>query len=178
MYLERAMNNEYFDRIEKGEAYVEGSPYITHQRHWGSSVVLDANTRIHFIVGEPSAHFHKYRTEDYILHAGDMVVYRGPVFEGDLEKTISNLEEVHLRPGDRVVIPPQTVHIPINSSPEGSTFVEISHGPYAEEDIVRVYDKNGRDSELVKKWLELGYEEGISVKDLIPLIRGKFKNSQ
>ncbi|GEM_PF-5232889 len=170
------MVERFFERIERGEALIEGPPYIVHKRSWGFSVVLDANTRFHFIEGEPSLHFHRYRTEDYILYSGDILVYRGQIYEGDLEKTVANLREVRISPGDRIVIPPRTVHIPINLSPGGSSFIEISHGPYAEEDVERVYDKNGREPSLLKKWTELGYQAGTGVKDLIPLAKDKIKN--
>lgn len=169
------MNKEFFERIEKGSAHVEGYSYLIHQRSWGSSVVLDAHTRIYFINndGEPSAHFHRNRTEDYILHTGEIEVYRGQWYEGDPEKTIAHLQGTRMFPGDRIVIPPHLVHVPINRSPHGSVFIEISHGPYAEGDIERVYDKQGRDIELTKKWSSLGYETGISITDLILLVKNK-----
>jgi mannose-6-phosphate isomerase-like protein (cupin superfamily) len=171
------MDKDFFERIAKGQATVEGPPFLTHSRHWGASVVLDANTRIHFIEGEPSAHYHKYRTEDYVLYSGEIDVYRGVLHEDDLEKTVLNLKGITLKPGDRVVIPPNTVHIPINRSDAPSTFIEISHGPYAEEDVVRIYDKNGRDPDLAARWLKLGYKPGVSVKDLIPLIKDKRRDT-
>ena len=172
------MEKEFFDRIKNGEAYLEGPKFITHDRNWGFSVVLDANTRMHFIEGEPSAHFHTYRTEEYILNSGDIEVYRGKIYEGELEKTIANLELIRMSPGDKIVIPPKTAHIPINLSPTGSVFTEISHGPYAEEDVERIYDKNARSPELAKKWSDLGYQTGLSIRDLIPLIKQKLKIKQ
>ena len=171
--VKSTMNKEFFNRIKKGSAHIEGAPFIVSDRHWGFSVVLDANTRIHFIEGEPSAHLHKYRTEDYILQDGVMEVYRGIFYEGDLEKTIANLEVIKMSPGDRVVMPPNMVHIPVNVSPTGSIFAEISHGPYEEGDIERVYDKNARSLELAEKWSALGYKKGISIVDLIVLIKNK-----
>ena len=165
------MDKDFFGRIEKGTALVEGPTFISIKSSWGSSVILDANTRIHFIEGEPSTHFHRFRTEDYILYNGDMVVYRGIYHEGDLERTVANLRATKMSPGDRVVMLPNTVHIPINLSPTGSTFFEVSHGPYEESDIERIYDKSGRDPDLAKKWSELGYEEGSSIIDLIPLVK-------
>jgi len=173
------MDKDFFDRIEEESANIEGAPYITHSgRGWGSSIVLDANTRIHFIDGEPSAHFHKYRTEDYILYTGEIAVFRGKLYEGDKERTVANMKEVRMSPGDRVVMPPKTVHIPINLHPGGSVFFEISHGPYEEEDVERIYDKNGRNPELTKEWSELGYEQLMSIKDLIPLIGNRIKEKQ
>lgn len=165
------MDKDFFERIKDGSVLLEGAPYIIHKRRWGFSVVLDANTRIHFINGECSAHFHRYRTEDYILYTGEIEVFRGEFYEEDLEKTVANLKRVKMVPGDRIVIPPKTVHIPINMYPGGSVFFEISHGPYAEEDIERIYDKNCKDPKLAKKWSGLGYKKKISIKDLIPLIK-------
>lgn len=166
------MEKDFFNRILKGETYNEGTPFITHnKRSWGYSVVLDANTRIHFIDGEPSAHFHVFRTEEYIMYTGEMDVYRGKLYENDIERTIANLKEIRISAGDKLVIPPKTVHIPINIHPKGSVFIEISHGPYEESDVTRVYDKNRRDPMLAKKWDSLGYKAGLSIKDLVPLTK-------
>lgn len=167
------MNNGFFKKVETKSAYVEKSAYITTKRTWGFSVMLDANACINFIKGEPSAHFHIHRTEDYILYSGELEVYRGKWHPGDLEMTIAGLEKTRLLPGDRVVIHPGTVHIPINLAPSGSVFIEISHGPYIESDVNRVYDKDGRDIELAKQWSELGYKGGVGITKLIPLVRKK-----
>ncbi len=169
------MSKDFFDRIENKQALVEAAQYLVTRRHWGFSIVLDANTRIHSAKGEPSVHFHRYRTEDYILYSGEMIVYRGKYWENDLEKTVANLEPVKLIPGDKVVMPPNTVHIPISLGDEPAVFIEISHGPYEESDIERIYDKNARDPELVKRWSALGYEPGVSVVDLVEMIKRKLK---
>lgn len=169
------MKKDFFKNIEKATAKIEGAPFIVQKRHWGFSVVLDANTRLHLIAGEPSVHFHRYRTEDYILFSGEMVVYRGKNIAGNLEKTVANLEPTKLAPGDRVIVLPNIVHIPVNLKSEPAVFFEISHGPYAEEDVERIYDKNGRDSSLVQRWSDLEYKEGMSVKDLISQVRNKLR---
>ncbi len=171
-----AMDKNFFERIENGTATIENPPFIVQKRHWGFSVTLDANTRIHLIMGEPSVHFHRYRTEDYILYSGEMVVYRGKNFDGDLEKIVANLKPIRLTPGDKVVILPNIVHIPINVGSEAAVFIEISHGPYAEEDVERVYDQSARDPKLAKKWSKLGYKKGMAIKDLIPVVKNKLKN--
>lgn len=168
------MEKAFFKGIENG-GNVEGPSFIVEKRHWGTAVTLDANTRVNSISDEPSLHFHTHRTEDYILYSGEMEVYRGAWHEGDLEKTVGGLVATKLQPGDRVVITPGTVHIPINLSSEGSVFIEISHGPYAEKDVVRVYDKTGRDAELAKKWQDLGYEQGVGVRELIAIIKSNGK---
>ena len=164
--------NPFFTHIENKNK-IEGAPYIVDKRHWGTAVTLDANTRVNYIFDEPSLHFHTHRTEDYILYSGEMEVYRGTWYENDLEKTVAGLEATHMIPGDRVIIAPGIVHIPINLSPEGSTFIEVSHGPYAEKDVIRVYDKSGRDIDLAKKWQSLGYQAEVGVKELITLIKNK-----
>ncbi len=171
------MEGDFFNRIEKDEARPEGSSHLVTKRSWGSTVVLDANTRVNFILQEPSAHFHIHRTEDYILYTGEMDVYRGVWYEGDLRRTVAGLIATRMLPGDRVVIAPHIVHIPINISPEGSVFIEVSHGPYVEEDVHRVYDKGGRDVALLGQWSALGYEAGISITDLILLTRDTLKNT-
>ena len=164
------MDADFFKRIEKKEASIEGPEFVIQKRHWGFSVVLDANTRIHSICDEPSAHFHRYRTEDYILYSGEMTVYRGENFDEDPERTIGGLKPAILAPGDKIVLPPGIVHVPINTGKENAVFLEISHGPYEEADIKRVYDKNGRDAELAATWRALGYKAGVGIKDLISLI--------
>ncbi|MSR70966.1 hypothetical protein EXS62_02925 [Candidatus Kaiserbacteria bacterium] len=169
------MEKDFFDRIEKKEAHIEALPYLTQARSWGATVVLDANTRVNRIHAEPSAHFHRHRTEEYILYTGAMDVYRGAWYEGDLLRTVAGLTPTAMLPGDRVIIAPHIVHIPINTSPTGSVFIEVSHGPYADDDIQRVYDKEGRDAALLKGWSALGYEPGISIVDLILQIRAAQK---
>ena len=162
------MDSEFFDRIANGQASIEGPKYATQKRHWGCSVVLDANTVINSLNdGEPSAHFHRMRTEEYVLYSGEMAVYRAENIDNDIERTIANLVPTMFRPGDRVVIVPNIVHIPLNMGKDPVMFIEISHGPYLENDIQRIYDKSGRDIELAKRWADLGYAKNIGIKDLI-----------
>ena len=161
------MDSEFFKRILAGTAVAEESSYLIQTRHWGSAITLDANTRVNSIEGEPSLHFHRHRTEEYILYSGLMTVYRGEYFDGDLKRTVASLVGTELRPGDKVVIHPNVVHIPINKASEGSVFIEVSHGPYEDSDIVRVYDKTGRDAALSAAWTTLGVNPGIGVEDLI-----------
>ncbi len=166
--------NKFFERIVSSTARVEGTGFICLTRPYGRSVVLDSNTRIHEMLNEPSAHFHRFRTEEYILYSGKMTVYRGPVVPDYPEVSVALLEPTELKPGDRVVIPPFTVHLPINTEEEPAVFIEVSHGPYEETDIVRVYDKLGRDEDLRNTWQKLGYEAGIGVADLIQATRKKW----
>ena len=143
-------------------------------RPHGSAVVLDANTRMNMVVSEPSAHYHRIRTEEYILFSGEMVVFRGPVVEGHPDLSVSLLEPTVLKPGDRVVIPPLTVHLPVNTGEKPVEFIEVSHGPYDDADIVRIYDKWGRDQVVRQVWEELGYQTGVSILDLIPAAQEKW----
>jgi len=162
---------EFFERIKNGLSSVEGIPYKTYlERVWGDSVVLDANTRLHRLTGEPSVQFHQSRTEEYVLCIGEMVVYRGTLHEDDPEKTVASLERTFMLPGDRIVIPPKTVHVPIPIS-ESVSFIEVSHGNYEESDVTRIYDKSGRNSELDQRWISMGYDQGLSIVDLIPLVK-------
>ena len=164
---------EFFRRIEKESALAEGFTFPVTKRHWGTAITLDANTRVNLIHGEPSAHFHRLRTEEYILYAGTMVVYRGKYFEGNLEKTVANLQGTPMKPGDKVVISPGTVHIPLTMGKDGAVFIEVSHGPYEDADIVRIYDQSGRNAELVATWTKLGHKQGLSIKDLMKKMRGR-----
>ncbi len=161
---------EFFKRIEKGQTLSEGFTFPITKRHWGTAITLDANTRVNSISGEPSAHFHRIRTEEYILVSGAMTVYRGDYFDGNLKKTVGGLVGVAMKPGDKVVIYPGIVHIPISTSKGGAVFIEISHGPYEDSDIVRIYDKTGRDLELASRWKDLGYKGGLGIKELIKKI--------
>ncbi|HLC90275.1 MAG TPA: hypothetical protein VJI15_00750 [Candidatus Nanoarchaeia archaeon] len=169
--------NYFFHRITTKQALVEGAPYHEVERAWGASAILDSNTRIHHIIDEPSVQVHSHRTEEYVLVSGSMVVYRGTYYPNDPEKTIANLHAVVMQPGDKVVIPMGMVHAPVNISLEGgSTFIEISHGFYDEEDIKRIYDKKGRDASLKEKWAALRYPSGLSVRELIPLVRFRLED--
>lgn len=159
--------NEFFARIEKNKALSESHQHIVTKRHWGTAITLDANTRINSLFGEPSAHFHRYRSEEYIVYEGGMILYRGEAYEGDLERTVGNMKPTFLKPGDRAVIEPEVVHIPIPQNKNGAVFIEVSHGPYEDSDIVRVYDKTGRDAQLAARWAVLGYKEGLGIKNLI-----------
>ena len=168
------MIGSFFERIEKGEAAVEGPKYPVTKRHWGFSVVLDANTVINALNdGEPSVHYHRIRTEEYILYSGKMDVYRARNVEGDIEKTIASMVPTRLLPGDRVVIEPHMVHVPVNAGKEIAMFIEISHGAYLEKDIERIYDATGRDAALAATWAGLGYKPGLGIKDLISVVQGK-----
>jgi mannose-6-phosphate isomerase-like protein (cupin superfamily) len=170
------MTNDFFDRIERKEANIEGAQYpLNFGRVWGDTVTLDANTRINRITREPSLHYHNFRTEDYIIHSGEAIVYRGALDKTDLEKTVSNLRSIIAKPGDKLIIPPKIVHTIVPASAESVTMIEISHGPYEESDITRIYDKSGRDAGLVKKWEELGYRPGLGIADMIPLAKAKRK---
>lgn len=171
------MKDDFFERIKSGRAHVDGPQYLVNQRHWGYTVVLDANTRINFINDEPSTHFHRYRVEEYILYSGEMTVYTGAYFEGDIEKTVAHLEAVNLLPGDKIVIPLNTVHIPLPGIKTDAVFIEISHGPYEDGDVERVYDKSGRDPDLAKRWLDLGYAQGLGIRDLISLTKEKLNST-
>lgn len=168
------MNAEFWYRLNHKKAHVEGFPHKVIARTWGSSVILDANTRLHYISGEPSLQVHTERTEEYILLAGMLVVYRGTLYKNDLERTVAHLKSMILKPGDKIIIAPGTVHVPVNiSSGESSVLIEISHGIYDEGDINRIYDQNGRDAPLKESWMALGYPSGLSIKDLVPLVRLK-----
>ena len=158
---------DFFQNIEQGTARIEGTGLMTIRRPYGFSVVLDANTRIHTLTGEPSVQVHHFRAEEYVMYSGQMTVYRGVMKDGDEEAIIASMEPTELRPGDRVVIPAGTPHLPVNYNPELAVFIEISHGPYEESDILRIYDKLGRDPEVRERWEKLGYKTGVSIVDLI-----------
>jgi mannose-6-phosphate isomerase-like protein (cupin superfamily) len=164
----------FFERIEKGEANIEGIPikrFLGRGGGNGSSIVLDTNVRLHHILEEPSLQVHRLRSEEYILLEGRLIIYRGDYFD-DKEKTVGGLRETLMIPGDRVIIPNGTVPIPLNLSPS-ATFIEISHGCYEESDNERIYDVNGRNPELSKYWEKKGYKQGLSIKDLIQQVRNR-----
>tara|TARA_Y100000034_G_scaffold124740_1_gene173337 strand:+ start:380 stop:721 length:342 start_codon:yes stop_codon:yes gene_type:complete len=107
-------------------------------RPWGSYIVLldDDNCKVKKITvkaGEnPSYQYHHKRSEDWIIVSG-----RG---------------EVCLDGNRFVVIPGQSVHVPVlsqhtirNCEEEDLVFIEIQTGSYfGEDDIVRLEDKYGR----------------------------------
>jgi len=168
------VDSEFFERIITNKAVVEGYPYKAVERSWGTSAILDANTRVFYLTDEPSVQYHTHRTEEFVLVSGKVAVYRGIFYKDNPEKTIAGLQPVVMQPGDKLVIPAGMVHAPVNISPfGGSMVIEISHGPYDDEDIGRIYDKKGRDASLKEKWTALGYPSSLSVVDLVPLVRHK-----
>lgn len=171
--MQANMGADFFDRIDKRKALVEGYPCLATKRHWGTAITLDANTRINVLMGEPSAHFHRIRTEEYILYSGAMTVYRGENIEGDLERTVKGLRPTAMKPGDKIVIAPGEVHIPIKKGKGPAVFIEISHGPYEDNDIVRIYDKTARDLALAAEWAKLGYKAGTGIEILITQTKRK-----
>ena len=166
------MTQEFFNRIESQQARAENEAYKNPQKSiWGSSITINPTTRINRINGEGSTHFHKNRGEEYILIDGQIIVYRASLSLENIEKTIASMKETIMNPGDKIFISPNTVHTAINISPQDSTFLEITHGPYEDNDSHRVYDKAGRDKELANKWSSLGYPQGLSIQELIPLVK-------
>ena len=165
----------FFERIQESAAVIEGTSFTVHKRPWGFSIALGTNVCINSITGEPSTHFHRYRTEEYVLFSGQLTVWRGPHLEGDLEQTIAELVPTVMKPGDKILIPPNTVHIPLHVGPEAAIFFDIYHGEYVEEDVQRVYDKGSRDKAIAQKWAELGYKPGLSIVELIQATKRKLK---
>jgi mannose-6-phosphate isomerase-like protein (cupin superfamily) len=98
---------------------------------------------------ERSIQCHEHRDEKWLAVSGLLAVYRGKLIEpaGDYNaniKTIANMTETIIQPGDTISIPRGTAHTARNLVKDGSTFVEIATGHSAEHDVVRLYDKNGR----------------------------------
>lgn len=94
---------------------------------------------------ELSLQYHLLRREVYRLMSGSLRVFRGPLYENDLVRTVAELSEVAMRPSDILVIPPRTVHCPVNQDAVPAEVMELSDiMPYNYADIVRIHDKHGR----------------------------------
>jgi len=173
----KSNQQSFFERIEKKIATTEGFPFQTIKRDYGISVVIENNVRINCYETETSLHFHDNRIENYIILKGNVRLYRGTFFENDFEKTVANLDFTDLSPGDKAIIYPKTVHVPINRSLSNDPYIllEIIYGIYDESDVTRVYDMHGRDQELNQKWIDLGYNPRLSVKDLVSKIKEQNK---
>ncbi len=94
-----------------------------------------------------------------------MVALRGELLSS-VTDTIANLQETIARPGDTLWIPRNRVHVSI---PLGRpvTIIDAAFGDNPrEDDIVRIYDRNGRDTEIpgVEPLPTGKYAPGISVR--------------
>jgi len=108
------------------------------RRPWGHYKVLEdtAGRKIKTIFVEPgkrlSLQKHRHRAEYWLVASGSGLVHLGD-------------REIHLKPGNSVVIPKNTTHRVTNQGKETLVFVEVQVGDYLEEDdIIRLDDDYGR----------------------------------
>ena len=160
------MDEELLERLKAGMS-VEEMSLERDFRAWGGYVVFARNkpctAKLLFIENELSVQAHGRRDEMWYLVSGKVAVFRGPVLE-DAVKTIAELQEKILLPGDLVRIPRDTAHSLLNLYEEPSLIVEVAFGEAHEDDIRRFYDMHGRTT------LE-GLPQGKSIRELIPLCR-------
>lgn len=117
---------------------------------------------------ELSLQYHLRRREVYRLMSGSLRVFHGLLYEDDLVRTVAELSEVAMRPGNILVIPPRTVHCPVNQAAVLAEVMELSDiMPYDHTDIVRIYDKHGRATFP-------GFLEGAGIQELIENCRQKY----
>lgn len=122
---------------------------------------------------ELSLQYHLLRTETYRLMSGSLKVFHGTLYKDelgkdDLVRTVAELSEVTMRPGDMLVIPPRTVHCPINQAAVPAEVMELSDiMPYDYADIVRIHDAHGRATFP-------GFREGARLHELIEHCRAEY----
>ena len=160
-------------RVKKNLTKVEGKVIVDSDlsKPWGFYETFVRNKKstckVLGVSDDLSLQSHKKRDEIWYLVKGKVAVYRGKVFNSKI-KTIANLKEKIVYPGDGVFIPKNTAHGASNLDRKGSTLVEVALGSAAESDIIRYYDKSGR----VK--LE-GVRDGLSTPDVIRVCRKMLK---
>lgn len=117
---------------------------------------------------ELSLQYHLLRTETYRLISGSLMVFRGQLYEDDLVRTVAELSEMAMRPGDILVIPPRTVHCPVNQAATPAEVMELSDIiPYDHTDIVRIHDAHGRATFP-------GFREGGGIHELVEHCRREY----
>jgi mannose-6-phosphate isomerase-like protein (cupin superfamily) len=139
------MTDHLLERLRDGSALSESaSAGIEAARPWGGYVVMPPGGRLPKLLsltGESSLHFHQHKDEIYVIAVGEGAVYRGAL-EASVEATIAGLHRTDVRPGDVLQIPRGTVHAVVS---RGLVMMDAAYGDDPrEEDVIRVYDSNGR----------------------------------
>lgn len=143
------MSRKIPKRVEKKQAKIEKGVLhdYDYKKPWGVYLTFVRNKKctpkVLGIKDELSLQAHKNRAEIWYLASGKLAVYRGKVFPSKI-KTIANLKEKILQPGDGLLIKKNTAHTAKNLSKDTSIIFEVQIGKAKEKDIIRFYDKNGR----------------------------------
>lgn len=117
---------------------------------------------------ELSLQYHLRRREVYRLISGSLTVFHGQLYEDDLVRTVAELSEMAMGPGDILVIPPRTVHCPVNQAAVPAEVLELSDiMPYDYADIVRIHDKHGRATFP-------GFRRGAGIRELVEHCRQEY----
>ena len=168
------MNNKFFNRILNDKTNLG---YEVFKKNWGTAIRLNKTTMIIKISEECSVHYHENNTEEYLVLEGKLAVYESQIIEDNFEKTVSNMREIILLPGDRYSPKPKTAHVAVNVNENESIFLELTPQTNIDNDKeIKVYDKEGRIEELNEYWNNLGYEKGLSIKDLISKVKERLLN--
>jgi len=178
-YFKKIEIEEKIDsRIKKGKNFLESNVIedLDNNKPWGFYNTLIRNklstTKVIGINDELSLQSHKNREEIWYLISGSLAVYRTdmiePINDRSKIRMISNLNEKILKPGDGIFIKKNIVHSAKNIHKGGSVIVEVSLGSADEDDITRIYDKNGR----VR--LE-GVPDNLTINELIQFCKNRIK---